>query len=307
MAHKENVYVNEQKDFNNITAWHKAGITGKGITVWNTEGGGDHSEIVSRRVWDAAPDANIIAASLEMAYDNEKVSYAIAVYNGVRYEIEDFIKKFNVRVITRSIGGGTRTGSAASKFWAELRDKYKLVFFNSGGNEAEEGCGGSLPEDIALFIGACNLINGKPIRASYSSIGPELDFTNFTGVWSGTSFAAPYSAGMAALLLQARPNWTQADVVAYFKEHAMDLGTEGRDDKHGEGLIMLGEPLTTNTIRIPIGEKFMYVNGVAQEIDQPAFVDPDTDRTLVPIRAVAEAFGAKVEWDGDNNEVLIEL
>lgn len=305
MDYKEIKEVNEQKDFGNVTAWHEAGITGKGIVVWNTEGSGNHAEIVSRRVWDAAPDAKIIAASLEMAYNNKEIHYAHVTYNGVKYEVEDFIEKFNVRIITRSIGGGTERGRAASKFWAELRDKYKLVFFNSAGNEAEEGCGGSLPEDIAMFIGACNLINGKPKRASYSSIGKELDFMNFTGVWSGTSFAAPYTAGMTALLLQARPNWTYQDVFNYFQANAIDLGAEGVDDYHGAGLIVLGEPLTQTEIIIPIGSDFMFVNGVACELDQPAIIQ--NNRTLVPLRAIAEAFGAEVGWDSMKREVSIKL
>lgn len=41
--------------------------------------------------------------------------------------------------------------------------------------------------------------------------------------------------------------------------------------------------------------------------DVPAWLNPETGRTLVPIRFVAEALGAKVTWTPDKpNEVLIE-
>ena len=58
-----------------------------------------------------------------------------------------------------------------------------------------------------------------------------------------------------------------------------------------------------DTQRITIGSNILYINGSGIELDVPArIVD---ERTLVPVRAVAESFDAKVDWDGKTQSVLI--
>ena len=57
------------------------------------------------------------------------------------------------------------------------------------------------------------------------------------------------------------------------------------------------------TVKMQIGSNILYKNGEESELDVPAqLVD---GRTLVPVRAVAESFGADVEWDGDTQTVTI--
>lgn len=62
-----------------------------------------------------------------------------------------------------------------------------------------------------------------------------------------------------------------------------------------------------NEISLVIGEKFIKdeSSNVDRkfELDSPAVIKDD--RTFVPIRAIAEAFGEKVEWDKDNGTVII--
>jgi len=57
------------------------------------------------------------------------------------------------------------------------------------------------------------------------------------------------------------------------------------------------------TIVMTIGNKTMKKNGVAIELDVPPQIV--NGRTLVPARAVAESFGAKVDWDGSTRTVTI--
>ena len=57
------------------------------------------------------------------------------------------------------------------------------------------------------------------------------------------------------------------------------------------------------TISLTIDSPTMYVNGVAVTIDSPACLI--SGRTLVPVRAISEAFGIIVEWDGDTKTVII--
>ena len=57
------------------------------------------------------------------------------------------------------------------------------------------------------------------------------------------------------------------------------------------------------TVRLTIGEKVLYRNGKAIEIDVPARLEGW--RTLVPLRAVSEAFGSYVEWHDNARTVII--
>ncbi len=52
-----------------------------------------------------------------------------------------------------------------------------------------------------------------------------------------------------------------------------------------------------------IGDRTLYKNGNAIELIAPAVIE--NDRTLVHVRAIAEVFGAKVEWDGNTGLVDI--
>lgn len=56
-------------------------------------------------------------------------------------------------------------------------------------------------------------------------------------------------------------------------------------------------------IKIQIGANKMYKDGKAIEVDVPAQLM--NSRTMVPVRVIAEAFGADVQWNGNGNTVLI--
>ena len=66
-----------------------------------------------------------------------------------------------------------------------------------------------------------------------------------------------------------------------------------------------------NIINLFIGSLLYYVNGLYEYMDVEPFLD-ENDRTLVPIRFIAEALNAKVTWGGDlengnTNEIIIEM
>ncbi|MBQ4526782.1 MAG: copper amine oxidase N-terminal domain-containing protein [Clostridia bacterium] len=56
-------------------------------------------------------------------------------------------------------------------------------------------------------------------------------------------------------------------------------------------------------LKIKIGESIMYKNGEPIELDVCAKLEQS--RTLVPLRAIAEGFGTKVEWNGLKRSVTI--
>ena len=57
------------------------------------------------------------------------------------------------------------------------------------------------------------------------------------------------------------------------------------------------------TVTLTIEQSVMYVNGTPKQLEAPACIIDE--RTLVPLRAVSEAYGADVVWDGNTRTVYI--
>ncbi len=115
-----------------------------------------------------------------------------------------------------------------------------------------------------ITVGAVPWDNPYTIE-SYSSQGPNADNvikpdvvapdavstrTYETEGFPGTSAAAPHAAGVCALIKQAYPDYTPAQIKAYLEKNALDLGEPGKDNVFGSGLVMLPS-LTDSCIPVP--------------------------------------------------------
>lgn len=78
------------------------------------------------------------------------------------------------------------------------------------------------------------------------------------------------------------------------------LGAEVRWD--GDTQTVLSQKGAT-LVQLKIGSNIMTVNGRDIALDVPAQII--NDRTLVPVRAIAEAYGCSVDWDGATKTVII--
>jgi len=63
---------------------------------------------------------------------------------------------------------------------------------------------------------------------------PDIDIPAF-GYTMGTSFSTPLVSGLCALLMEAHPDWSNADVFAAVTHTAVDLGSYGPDNVYGWG------------------------------------------------------------------------
>ncbi|MNY11973.1 Minor extracellular protease Epr precursor [compost metagenome] len=133
---------------------------------------------------------------------------------------------------------------------AYAEEKGSLVVV-AAGNEGDQ-----LP-DTVLFpasdprvVAVSNLDDTRrPARlAADSSRGPAVDlaapgtktlawFGKGYGYHSGTSFAAPYVSGVAALIAARHPDWTPAQIKEQLYKTAQDLGAPGKDDSYGHGAV----------------------------------------------------------------------
>jgi subtilisin family serine protease len=121
------------------------------------------------------------------------------------------------------------------------------VFVASAGN-ASTALTAANPASV-LTVGATDRADAK---TSWSNTGPIVDLvapgidvytTSRGGAWGwwwGTSFSSPTVAGAAALVISARPDLVPSQVRDCIVATARDLGTPGRDDLYGAGLLDVG-------------------------------------------------------------------
>jgi hypothetical protein len=63
----------------------------------------------------------------------------------------------------------------------------------------------------------------------------------------------------------------------------------------------------TTQITLFFGKVSAIVNSKEINLDVPVIIDKTCNRTLVPLRFISEAFGAKVKWNAISKEVNIVL
>ncbi len=64
---------------------------------------------------------------------------------------------------------------------------------------------------------------------------------------------------------------------------------------------------TQITIVLKVGSKDAFVDGKKKLLDVAPYIDSNSDRTLVPLRFISEAFGATVDWDPLASSITINL
>ncbi len=110
----------------------------------------------------------------------------------------------------------------------------------------------------AGFMAVAAVLRGPLFAtADYSSEGPTRDgrlvpevsgptavtsVSDPTPPFAGTSAASPHVAGVAALLRQAYPSHSAAEIEALIKSYSVDLGVPGPDTVYGWGRILLSAP-----------------------------------------------------------------
>ncbi len=85
-----------------------------------------------------------------------------------------------------------------------------------------------------------------------------------------------------------------------FRQAMEAFGAEVNWEKETNSAVAIKDGIT---VKVPIGVKEIYKNGVKIENDTAALIK--NNRTYLPIRAVLEAFGAEVTWDAKSQTVNV--
>lgn len=189
---------------------------------------------------------------------------------------------------------------------------------NQGGiTIAAGGNGGTLDSSPdhpdVVSVAATNAGDERP---SWASFGPYIDLAapgvslkttksgGGTVTASGTSFASPLVAGIAALVWSVDPELSPAEVEALLKESAVDLGDPGRDDRFGAGRVdaaaavaaaLAGAGPPADTVPPTV------------EVAAPAPGDVVTGKTTVAVNAADASGIARVEFYVDGVRVATDL
>ena len=91
--------------------------------------------------------------------------------------------------------------------------------------------------DSNYYPGAVDV--AAPGAVLWAALKPDSDagYGSSYDFWWGTSFASPATAGAIAYLWRAMPDLTNDEIVSYVENTATDMGTSGRDDYYGYGLV----------------------------------------------------------------------
>lgn len=184
-----------------------------------------------------APRARIMAVRVGGRNAGDRTVDGQAVFNGIIWAVDQ-----GAQVINLSLGAGIPAGGAMDVAVAYAFARGATVVA-AAGNESNPWCSSPAFSPLALCVGAVNRFNHLEFSnfgAGIDVVAPGVDIIS-TEHWggygskSGTSMAAPYVAGVAALLMGMGATNLQA--MNIIKMTAEDLGLPGYDHTYGWGRV----------------------------------------------------------------------
>lgn len=268
---------------------------------------------------DLTAEATAVRASLmagqilTIAAGNERAKAPIYAENPSGIGLFPFIKPSNA-FKTNSAGARIYTGSEAADFSdmseaslaaAEAADGIKrgriIVVVATDSKKViadySNTCGVAAEWCIAAPGGTYDDRVERPIYSTYS--GGDYK------ALQGTSMAAPHVAGALAVLIEAFPTYTPAQITNILFETAEDLGAAGTDSIYGRGFLRLDLALQSGPAGLDPADKGRYVAGAggakgektvwAKQVDSSGSLGKQGEGTLVLVGNARFDQGVAVE------------
>ena len=178
---------------------------------------------------------------LRIAYWNTTYSSCYASYStiaaGITYAADNGARVANASYARLA------ASSAVLSAARYMKSKGGLVFVSAGNANVDE----KITADPALIV--VSATTSTDARASFSSYGAAVSLAApGSGIWTtgrnatylsknGTSFSSPIAAGVAAMMMAARPDLGPDTIQSLMYSTAIDLGTAGRDVYFGYGRV----------------------------------------------------------------------
>jgi type VII secretion-associated serine protease mycosin len=247
-----------------------------GTDVTDTQGHGTHVAGIVAGSWGLKDGAGGVARDAQVmpvkVFRKDGKAEPATIAKGIRYAADNGAKVINMSL------GGTEAGMKKAGLWEQMPElKAAIAYAQSKGVVVVAASGNDGRDDISnyhpaslpdvLTVGA---VTHAHKRASFSNGGAELELIA-PGVdilsaipgegatykkLQGTSMAAPYVSGAAALVIAQHPDWSAKQVMEHLTRAVDDRGTPGKDISYGYGEINLfkaafGENLPEVTAETP--------------------------------------------------------
>lgn len=218
---------------------------------WNDDNGhGTHvAGIIAARnntigVVGVAPDAQLYAVKVLDAYGS---GYISDVIEGIDWAVQN-----NMNVVSMSLG--TTVYSQALNDTTANAYKVGILLVAVAGNSGD----GNLSTDNVLYpakfdsVIAVSAVDSNNLAPVWSADGTEVELAapgvDIYSAWSnggyanatGTSMAAPFVTGVAALVKSNNLSMTPQKIREALAHNAIDLGDAGKDRRYGFGLVQAG-------------------------------------------------------------------
>lgn len=219
----------------------------------------------SQTILDGAGHGTHVASIIAASSDNQQGTAGVAwgarimpikaLGSGGFGNLSDIIRGFRwavdngADIINMSLGGGNSSRTFQSA--VDYANEWDVLVVAAAGNEFRAGSPVNYPAayEGVLAVAATDQ-DDEP--ANFSNRGDYIDIaapgvgilaatSRFIGAnyirFDGTSMAAPFVSGVAALLLSIDPDLSSQELMDLITETAVDIGLEGKDDRTGYGRI----------------------------------------------------------------------
>ena len=237
----------------NADIWHKAGFTGKGVTIALIDDGGKPRDYMKSWYRNEVSTTGIIGHATNVGCTAHELSPGIKVVALPQKQASfDWLKthKDEIDLINMSISG---IGGSHTPQFLQYEELDIPIICASGNDGEEDRVGYPAAYDFTIAIGAYSW--KLDIIASYSNGGDELDAVTPSGIYmqrddgkiwvvNGTSFSAPTACGLLACYIQWRnenglPKLKPEEARKFIHENCKDIEEEGFDYASGHGLFCL--------------------------------------------------------------------
>ncbi len=166
----------------------------------------------------------------------------------------DFLAAKDIRVVNMSLAGPPNTVLERAVATLVAIDIVLVAATGNGGPEADPAYPAAYPEVVAVTaVDRTGAVYRRAGRGAHVDLAaPGVDVWTAASIKgarpkTGTSFAAPFVSAAAAASLAADPQLSAKDLIGRLTATARDLGTPGRDETYGHGLIQTGPACLART------------------------------------------------------------